>query len=156
MATAQIPETQFQATFKILQTCHIGTIKRRFFNKELYTSKDYGEVDQLRRSVSAMEVIDDEKAAFEKAVAEASPPEEETPEETKARLREQMMNEALIPWEELGKMAKENGVRYVGVKREKVVDGILAATAENTVAEDSQLEEGVPEEKKKSWLRKLS
>lgn len=121
---------EFKVTFRILRTCYIGTIKRRFFNGEEYKSHDYGEVEQLRKCVSAMEIPNEEEAGPEETAEETAPAEEETAEETEARLRGTMMDEIRMPWEELRALAKKNKVRHVGVKRAKIVDRILATTAE--------------------------
>lgn len=146
--------TTYSATFKILRSCYIGTIKRRFFNKEEYISRDYGEAEQLRRSASAMELpvveeaIDEAEVGSEETAEEVTPAKEETAEERKARLRDQMMDKENMPTAELQKLAKDNGVRYVGVKRKTIVDGILAATAEMTVPEAAPVEEADSEEAK--------
>ena len=116
-------------TFRIVSSGHIGTMKQRYTQGTLHITSDPGEAKQLRSSSSAMEIKNEgptsapEEAQVAEAQAEVAPP-------TKASVREQMMDNAKIPWARLKAMAKDRGINIHRKGREFLVDAILEATDE--------------------------
>lgn len=125
------------ATFEIVSSGFIGTMTARYTQGNIVVTKDYQEVEQLRRSSSAMEIPNEEETGPEEAPEEAAPTKENAPEATEAGLRDDLMNKDVTSFTQLKDMARKAEIPIARQGREALVKALLKGTEDGQEVADS-------------------